>query len=156
MNERMELERRAREAWATAYATGRRWTFWMTLTWDSSVCESTASGHVEEWASRLQRRINGAAVFVGIHSDTRRRHAHVLVFIPRRGAPPNPPPCRWLPGITLAWYQEMWPHGRIVWLDRYSKARSTRPDGRHGAALYAARDVGSVMRLGNAPRVREG
>lgn len=147
------LDDAAREAWSSEYVAGRRWTYWMRLSWSSSVSEPLATMHLEDWAQRLIARIRGAAVLVGIHSDTERRHAHALVFIPRGNAPANPPPCPWLPAIALAWHQEFWPHG-LIWLDRYSPKQSERQDGKHGAALYVAKDPGAVMRFGDAPVYR--
>ncbi len=146
----LDLEVAARDAWSSEYVAGRKWTLWMRLSWKSSVSETVASEHVDEWARRLVTRIHGAAVFVGVHSDTSRRHAHALLYVPRGNAPPNPPPCLWLPGVAKEWHEHLWPHGS-VWLARYSLARSTRPDGRHGAAIYAARDSGNVSRFGLAP-----
>lgn len=143
------VEAAARDWWATEYVTGRKWTLWMRLSWRQSVSEAVATEQVQEWATRLAARIQGE-VFVGIHSDTGRRHAHALVFVPRGTAPSNPPPCRWLPGIAREWHQHMWPHG-LIWLERYSAKKAARPDGRHGAAYYAGRDPGAVMRFGTTP-----
>ena len=144
------LDDAAREAWSSEYVTGRQWTLVLRLSWASSVSEYLATMHLEDWAQHLTARIRGAAVFAGIHSDTERRHAHALVFIPRGSAPPNPPPCPWLRGVTLAWHQHLWPHG-LIWLDRYAPKKSARPDGKHGAALYLAKDPGAVILHGQAP-----
>jgi hypothetical protein len=143
------LDDAARDAWSE-YVSGRQWSLWMRLSWASPVSEHLATMHLEKWELRVVTRIRGAAVRAGIHSDTERRHAHALVFIPRGSAPPNPPPCPWLPAIALAWHQQFWPHG-LIWLERYSPKKSERPDGKHGAALYLAKDPGAVIPIGQAP-----
>lgn len=147
------LSEAARFAAAAHYAQGRRWTYWVLLTWASEVTESRATADLATWARHLRRRIRNASVVVGIHSDTDRLHGHALVFIPRGAAPPNPTPERWLPAIAQAWHQEQWPHGRLS-LQRYDHRKAIAADGKHGTALYLAKDPGSVTAFGVAPVYR--
>jgi hypothetical protein len=142
----MRLEDAARNAWASRYVIGREWTLWMRLSWASAVSETVALQHVEDWGTRLVKRIRGGAVFVGIHSDTSRRHAHALLYIPRGKAPSTKPPNPWLRGVALQWHQHHWRHG-LIWLDRYSPSLSETRE-RHRAATYTARDPGGVMYFG--------
>jgi hypothetical protein len=147
------LDRRARTELVRG-ALERRWTLWMRLTWAVPVSEYTATRDIERWATRLRNRIPGAAVLVGLHSDTDRRHAHALVFIPRQGAPPNPSG-GWLPRLTTKRHETLWGHGN-VWLDRFRPSRfssSSHPETR-GAAPYLSRDVGTVMQFGSPPIYR--
>lgn len=141
----------ARDKWADDAAAGRRWTFWMRLTWAWPVSESTALRHVERWANRLTRRIPESAVLVGIHGDTDRRHAHALVYLPRGNAGPNSRPWEWLRGCATTWHQRRWSHG-LIWLDRYSP-RSAETREHHASAEYLAKGdaVGTVMKFGTAP-----
>lgn len=142
------VESAARRAWADS-AWDRRWTFWVRLSWAHPVSEYAAQRHVAQWAARVRRRVPGSAVMVGVHHDTDRRHAHCLVFIPRRGAPPARSAVEWCRGVCQTWHQTLWRHG-LLWLDRFTPGPSASQ--RHGAPVYLARDPGSVMRFGTAPR----
>lgn len=140
----------ARDEVAERHASDRRWTFFMRLSWAYMVTEPKAIKDTEAWARRLRRGRPGIAVLSGIHFDTGRIHAHALVFIPRYGAPPNREPWKWPIEPARRWHQSKWKHGQL-WLDRYSHKKAVRPDGRHGTALYTAKDPGSVMMFGQAP-----
>ena len=123
------------------------------------------------WVTQLKVDVPGVAVLVGVHSDTDRRHAHALIFIPRRITDPHHPPGISVVGSSWeAWLN--WPpprparrwrrrHGRLrvhtqptwgheVWVQPYD-ATLLAEAGKHGAAEYLARDPGSVMSFGTAP-----
>ena len=91
-----DLEAAARAVWVQRGRVAR-WTLWMRLSWAWPVSEHTAHDHVAQWASSLRRRAPGTVILVGYHNDVERRHAHVLMFVPRRGAP-NGSPSPWLRG----------------------------------------------------------
>lgn len=142
------LEARAREAWGDVARRGR-WTLWVRVSWSWPVSEATAWHHLARWANKLRASVPGVAILAGLHTDTDRRHAHLLVFVPRRWWDVTYPE-----GITpVGWCWEAWlgwRHGH-VWVQRYSPGRSARG---HGAAEYLARDVGTVERFGSAPEYR--
>jgi hypothetical protein len=141
------LEAAAREAWAEG-ARGKDWTLNVRLSFASHVAEITAAKHIERWALQFKKRIAGSAILIGLHSDTSRRHAHAHLFIPRRWWDLSYPP-----GISVVascwepWLR--WRHGQ-VWVARFSPGRR----GAHGAAEYLARDPGTVMLFGVAPRYK--
>jgi hypothetical protein len=139
----IRLTQAALATWADA-ARGRRWTFFIRLSFAWAVSEYAAAQHVERWVVRLRRLLPGAAVMVGLHTDQGRIHAHALVFIPRRGASRNNPYGDWLPGCATTWHQTLWPHG-LIWLDRFASDRTAH------AAEYSFREVGTVMQIGTAP-----
>jgi hypothetical protein len=138
-----------------AHAQRRRWSLWMRLTWAVPVSEHKAMAQVEAWARRLRKRLPGAAVMVGLHSDTDRRHAHALVYLPTTGNPPPNPSGVWLRGLATAWHTSIWGRGH-VWLDRFQPGRfqSSKYTATRGAARYLARDVGTVTMLGSPPEYR--
>lgn len=144
----------ARAAWAEG-ARGKRWKFWMRLSWSWPVSEYAASRQIERWAIRFKKDMPGSAILIGLHADTGRIHAHALVFLPRRGASKMSPvgnsDSSWLRGCALTWHQKRWRHG-LIWLDRYSPGRTAR--GKHGATEYLAQDPGSVLMFGVAPEYR--
>ena len=133
----------AEAAWVEA-ACERRWSLFVMLSFAWQVSEITAEKHVERWAVRLRRRLPGAAVMVGLHTDQGRIHAHALVFVPRRGASRNKSSGDWLRGCSTTWHQTLWKHG-LIWLDRFSSERTAH------AAEYSFREVGTVMQIGTAP-----
>jgi hypothetical protein len=139
------LSAAATRAWADG-GRRRRWTVWARLSWAWDVSEMRASQQVEQWAERLRARVPGAAVLVGLHNDTARRHAHAVIFVPRQwSAPPFPLGVHvvgecW--GLWLAW-----PHGDI-WAERFSPGPTASA---HGAVAYLARDPGTVLSFGRAP-----
>jgi hypothetical protein len=141
----------ARDAVAARYGSDRRWSFFIRLSWAYSVTEANAVRDIEAWARRLRRRRPGIAILIGIHFDTGRIHAHALVYIPRMHAPPNKEPWKFPVRAAHRWYQSKWKHGQL-WLEQYSYKKAVRPDGKHGTALYAAKDPGSVMIFGDAPK----
>lgn len=146
------LARAAQDAWAEE-ATGRQWTVWARLTFGYAVTEDRAMEMAERWARRLRERVPGAAVLVGIHTDTLTVHAHALVFVPRRVASPHLPP-RVRP-VAEAWGPWLasvgtWRHGS-VWAERFDASRA---DGARGAARYLTRcGAHLVSRFGTAPGV---
>lgn len=142
------LERAACKAWA-ADARGRHWTLWVRLSVASQVSFITIEKYVTHWATQFRRDIPGAAIQVGLHLDTDRLHAHALLFVPRRWTDPHCPP-----GISIVgwawvpWLAAWWRHGR-VWARPYDHDRNRST---HGAAEYLARDPGTVLSFGTAPR----
>jgi hypothetical protein len=113
------------------------------------VSEIAASRMVEEWADNMIKQFRGAAIMVGLHEDTERRHAHALIFLPKRIVNPTYPQ-----GITIlswcwpAWLSLEWRHGE-VWAEWFSPRRSAT--GSHGTGGYLARFPGTVMQYGKAP-----
>lgn len=104
--------------------------------------EYRAQQHLAEFARRLRAKVPGSVIFSGMHTDTDRTHLHPLIFIPRRFSAPLYPAGvkvigepRWAP-----WLKLWWEHGD-VWAEPYD------PDKR-GAAIYAARFVGTVELYG--------
>ena len=143
-----DLEAEAQAGWAIL-ARGHRWTLWMRLTWAVPVSEYRAAAHLKGWAARLQTRLPGAVVMVGQHSDSGRRHAHAMVFLPRRGAPQNPSG-GWLQSCSRTWHQRMWAHGNL-WVDRFRPFRIRGAGGdphRHGAAEYMTKEPGTIELFG--------
>lgn len=139
-----DLEAAARAAWVHR-GRASRWTLWMRLSWAWPVSEHTAHEHVEEWASSLRRRVPGTVILVGFHTDAERRHAHVLLFVPRQGAPKGSRG-RWLRGIAVTWHSSYWQWGKL-WLDLY------RPGRRQGSAVtYLSKDPASVELYGTPVR----
>jgi hypothetical protein len=149
-NEKLEnaiqrLETEAADA-VVAATVKKCWTFFVRLSWSWPVTEFTAQHHIADWAERLQRRLPGAAVRAGLHTDQGRIHAHAFVLIPRRGAPQHRS-SSWLRACAETWHQKRWPHG-LIWLDRFAPSLSAR------GAAYSFREVGSVMEFGVAPTYR--
>lgn len=142
----------ARDEVAARHGRDRRWSFFMRLSWAYKVTEARAIKDLEAWARRLRRGRPGIAILIGIHFDTAQIHAHALVFVPRMGAPPNREPWKFPLRVAERWYQSKWKHGQL-WLDRYSYKKAVRPDGKHGVSLYTAKDPGSVMVFGDAPKL---
>lgn len=142
------LESAARDAWATR-AVEQRWTLWARLSWAKPVSEIAASRMIEQWANRMVQGFRGSAIMVGLHDDTERRHAHALIFLPKRVVNPTYPR-----GVTILgwcwpeWLSLEWRHG-AVWAEWFSPRRS--PSGPHGTGKYLARFPGSVMQYGKAP-----
>lgn len=139
------LEAAARAAWAEG-ARGKRWTLWARLSFAAHVSDITASKHIERWATQFKADVPGSAILIGLHNDTSRRHAHALIFVPRRWWDISYPPGIWIVGWSWEpWLR--WRHGQ-VWAVPYSPHRTAR---QHGAAEYLARDPGAVMQFGAAP-----
>jgi hypothetical protein len=138
----------AQQAWV-GEARGQRWTVWARLSWSWTAAATTASRQVEAWATRLQARVPGASVMVGLHTDTERIHAHALVFIPKRWYRRRLP--RGVRRVDWAWDAWLrWEHG-LTWAEPYSPPRTAQ---NHGAAAYLAREVGTVWQYGKAPPYR--
>lgn len=143
------LELEARGAWASD-ALGRPWTLYGSLSFATAVSGITVEKHLVDWATQFRRDITGSAIMLAWHLDTDRPHAHVLIFIPRRVADPFHPSGVSVVGwVWPQWLALWWRHGR-VWAEPFDPDRfqsSTR-----GAAAYLARDPGTVMTFGEAPR----
>lgn len=143
-----DLEAQAADAWARQ-ARQARWTFWMRLSWARHVSGYTAHRHLAQWATRLQARVPGVVILVGLHTATGRCHAHALVFLPRRGAPTGPL-ATWLRGVATTWHTKFWPHG-LLYLDHFRpwRIRGAANPRRHGAAAYLSKEVGTVELFGS-------
>lgn len=139
----------ARAAWADG-ARGKKWTLWTRLSWAWSVSEYTASKHIEHWARQCQTRVPGSSMLIGLHQDTSRRHAHALIFVPRRWWDISYPPGIGIVGEAWApWLR--WRHGD-VWAVPYAPGRTARTT--RGAVDYLAKDPGAVMVFGTPPAYR--
>jgi hypothetical protein len=80
------LDAQAQAAWVRA-AQQYRWTLWVRLSWSWPVSEFSIPRHLTQWATELRQRAPGTVILVGVHTNTERRHAHALLYMPRRGAP---------------------------------------------------------------------
>jgi hypothetical protein len=136
-----QLDAQAQAAWVRA-AQQYRWTLWVRLSWSWPVAEFTAVRHLTQWATALRQRAPGTVILVGVHTNTERRHAHALLYMPRRGAP-RWRRGRWLEKLAVTWLQ--WPHG-LAWVRPYAPGRTAQ---HHGAAEYLSREVGTVQQFGH-------
>lgn len=176
------VERDARTYHATE-AARTSWTLWTRLSPPRPQFAPTLTNYIRleksllDFGTQLGRDVTGAAGEIGIHDDTDCLHAHALIFLPRRITDPFLPP-----GVVAvgspnwsAWLGLWWPprparvvrrrHGRLhrrrtqpplsvyeLWVQPYDQHITERTE--HGAGEYAARNPGSVMTFGTAPRSR--
>ena len=137
------LDARARRAWA-AFARAHRWTLVGRLSWAWPVRQETAERQLDQWAREMRARHPGVVVFVAVHTDASRLHAHCLLFIPAGG---RPGPLRnrgaWPVALTKK-HLVAWPYGD-VWLERYRPEQNA-----HGgmAAYMAAKEQGTMICYG--------
>lgn len=147
----VSLERAARKAWADL-ARAQRWTLWARLSWAWPVSEIAAGQMLDRWAEQMIARVPGASALVGIHDDAERRHAHALIFVPKKLTRPIYPEGVGIVGWCWPqWLNIDWKHGQ-VWADWFTPSRTVR--GSHGAAEYLAKNPGMVMQYGLAPRYK--
>jgi hypothetical protein len=135
-----ELAAHARDYWGE-YGRRYRWTLFGRLSWWRPIPPEKARGQLERWITRLRRRHPEVVVLAGIHLDTHLTHAHVLIYRPAPGAPPNPTPERWPRRIVAKWFLR-WTHGP-VWVERFQPARQKQTHG--GAGWYVAKTPSEVV-----------
>lgn len=139
----------ATEAWGKL-ARDKCWTLNIRLSYAMKVSETTTTKHITDFAYDLRRDIPGAALLIGLHTDTTQPHFHGLLFLPRRFVWSQHYP----PGISVVgwswepWLQSRWRHG-LVWARPYDSLITKKS--KHGAGEYLARDPGNVWLFGTAP-----